>query len=317
MNELEQTIAEYKGIQIGKKRLKRVEEQLNKQYAKLFDLDFRLEREFNDVKRLTKLSLYNLFHTVLGDKEQQYEIEKQEYLTAIMHYTECKNVVEILEFEQKILIDKIKSETKIVAKITLLSKRDFTLIEKKYPGAAFDLKFMIKQQEDNINYLREVREANGIALKVQILFEEMIAHLRKARRVESWGYTYVEKREMKKVKSSSLDKAHKLSYKIKPLLDNLHTELNDVYKEKSLTTERTFPEFDFFNDIYYDRLISDWIFQGRILSTITHLFGTLETIKSLLSSLRIEIEMTEKQMNYIDKRREEIIFEYIKDDLKK
>ncbi len=316
MSSFENAIENYKGVQIAKKRLLRIENQLNKQYAKLFDLEFKLDKEFEDVKNLTKLSLYNLFYTVLGDKEQQYEIEKQEYLMAIMHYSECKNVIEILEFEQGILKEKINSEKESIDLLKAMTLHALGEIEKKYPGAAFDLKFLKNQSIDHLKYMREVREAYTVALKTQDLFEKLIDHLRKARRAETWGYTYEERKKMKKLKVSSLDAAQKAVHKAKPLLDSLHHELLDIYKFKSLYSSRNFPEFDFFNDIYYDRLISDWIFQERILSSITHIFGTLESIKSVVKSLKIEIDATQKQIDYVEKRQQTILFDYINDDLK-
>ena len=84
----------------------RIEEE-RKACAVLLDL---LNKEYEDIEALEKANVSRLFALVLKNQEEQMEIERQEYLHAAIKYREACKMLELLEFEQKVLEEKLLKE---------------------------------------------------------------------------------------------------------------------------------------------------------------------------------------------------------------
>lgn len=82
-------------------KAERVREDLQKrmreQEALVVKLEVELEMEQEDVEKLTKLSLINLFHTILRSKEEQLELERHQELIATLKLQEAKQSLKELK----------------------------------------------------------------------------------------------------------------------------------------------------------------------------------------------------------------------------
>ena len=83
------------------RRLEHIRKMVTVERERSANLKKRLASEERDLKRLDGLSLVNLFHTILGDKEDARQKERQEYLAARLSYDESCDTLKALEAELK------------------------------------------------------------------------------------------------------------------------------------------------------------------------------------------------------------------------
>ena len=82
---------------ILKREIDTLEDQLEKDEKKLYDLEKVLKKEKKDVDNLNKLSVSNIIATVLNNKENKLEKEEQEYLMVKLKYDELLASINILK----------------------------------------------------------------------------------------------------------------------------------------------------------------------------------------------------------------------------
>ena len=270
--DLENLLAEYQGIIHAKKHLSNLNQRLEEEQMNLDDLNLLVEKEYQDVRKLRNLSLTSLFHNLLGNKEEQYEIEKQEYLHAVLKYKECEKTVDLLSYEQLVLQGKVEREQVVYQQLTSLLTERNQLIQQKYTKLKNQILEIHEQVDNKIAFKQEVQEALSVCQKAAKIIQEMTTKVIKAQRSEEWGNTsFTNSGESQFSKFTYIDQAQQLSYKLKPLFQQLEDELEDVYKLKSIKRINKVAELKHFNVIYYDYLISDWIIRRQINSTLNYI----------------------------------------------
>ena len=91
---LEKIVGDYKSLQLSKKHLKYLHVKINIESRRLEDLKIILDEEHQDVLDLESKTIRGLFQNILGKNEEQYEIEKQEYLMAALQFNEARKIVD-------------------------------------------------------------------------------------------------------------------------------------------------------------------------------------------------------------------------------
>ena len=308
--DLEKLLADYQSIIHAKKHLANLKRRLEEEQKNLAELHFILEKEYRDVKKLENLSLTSLFHTFLGNKEEQYEIEKQEYLHAVLQYNECQKTVDLLSYEHDVLLEKVQREQPIYQQLTALLTERNQSIQQKYTRLQNQIIDIHEQIDKKIGYKQEVQEALSVNQKVAELIQEMITRVIKAKQSEDWGNPSLATSSGPQYsKLTYIDQAQQLSYKVRPLLQQLEEELEDVYKFKSIKRVSKVAELKHFNVIYYDYLISDWIIRKSIISTLNYIQGVRDTLQRIEQTLKAQLRTTEHDIDYLKKRKQEIILE--------
>lgn len=66
-------------------------------------------------------------------------------------------------------------------------------------------------------------------------------------------------------------------------------------------------EFKYFNDIYYDRLISDWITSGKIYNALNYLIGKKNSMQRMVDTLKNEQKKTEKKIEELNAQKQQLI----------
>lgn len=311
--DLEKLLADYQSIIHAKKHLSNLNQRLEEEEMYLEELHLILEKEYRDVRKLESLSLGSLFHTFLGKREEQYEIEKQEYLHAVLQYNEHKKTVDLLSYEQEVLQEKLQREQEVYQQLTsLLTKRN-QLIEQKYAGLKNQIIGIHKQIDEKIGYKQEVQEALSVGQNAAVLIQDMITLVVKTKHKKEWGNaSLIDPGNSEFRDYTYIDEAQQISYKVKPLFQQLEDELEDVYKFKSIKRINKVAELKHFNVIYYDYLISDWIIRKQINSTLNYLYGVRDTLQRIEQTLKAQERATEQSIEYLKKRKQEIILDAAK-----
>lgn len=309
---LEKIVGEYKSLQLSKKHLKTLEVNIDRELDRLEELKIILDKEHQDVLDLEPKTIRGLFQNILGRNEEQYEIEKQEYLMAALQFNEVKKVIDLLNFEKDILIGKLDKEEEVKSNFRKLIFKRNTLIAKEYPYLAQQLQSINEQLDSGFSFLRELTEAFIIAREIEKVVTEMVKYLEEARSLDNWGNDWIIINQVNYTRNLIIDKAVDLSCKAKKLLQELEEQLEDIYKYRSIKRISKFEEFQHFNDIYYDRLISDWIVKKKISSSINFLVGTNDSVERVISTLKNQINLTDRNLKYLKSRQKEVILESIK-----
>lgn len=282
---------------------------LNEAYRDLEKIANVLEKEHKDFEKLQKLSLKGLFYQVLGSKEEQIEMEKQEYLQASLHYDEVKKEVDLMEYEYKVLDEKIKKLQGIDAKAKyLMQKREEELIHGN-TEAGQKLLTILREMDHRQLRGKEVKEALELGHKVVRVLDEIIAYLQKARNWGNWD-VMGSKQYSSYAKHSNIDSARERIATAQNLLHQFGRELEDVYEDvNKLKFQLNIGSFARFADIFFDNLISDWVVQKRILNAIGSVKAVHDRVVRMIHSLQAQSETIQKELGQLEEQRSTIILQ--------
>jgi|GEM_PF-2475001 len=304
--QLEQLIGEYRSIILSKNHLAKLKKRIVRNEYDLKLLERIMQKEYEDVRSLEKLSIQSLFQRILGNKDERYEIEKQEYLQSVLKHREYAKTLDLMLYEQGVLEEKVANEEKVFNALNeLLVKRD-QVISSKYLSLRQILIQVNKEIDQKLAAQREIHEANIVGTKARTCLNDMIALLTKAHDLEAWGDNTSSASIQKQVESY-VEQSHENSIKLKVLLLELKDEMEDVYTSTSIRHYSLIDEFVHFHDIYYDRLVSDWIIRHKILSVVNYLKGVQDNLILVLESLKNLLHTQEKNIAELYQRREEVI----------
>lgn len=303
MNQLESLIAEWKSMELAKAHLEKVQTRIQTHRTRLDRLRFTLDKEYRDVERLEKRSLGGVFRLILGNDESKYELEKQEYLHAFLQYKECKDVLELLQFEAGVLQQKLLRADDIKKALGTLLTEQTILIKQTYPELFDEINAIHTTLNEQVAYKRELYEAVLVAIRTKNELYEMSIDLKDARSGGQWGVFYHERKENRRQKNQRIDQAQRHAAKVKVLLAELEEELNDVYQYKKIRRYNTFDTFQHFNDIYYDSLISDWIVREKIEKSLHWVNGTMDAVVQVIHTLKAQQEVVQKSVAYLKEKK--------------
>ncbi len=299
--QIEQLIGEYRSLILAKKHLTKLKERIASTEYDLKLLERVKIKEYQDVRALETLSVSSLFQRILGNKEEQYEIEKQEYLQAVLKYKEYAKTLELMVYEQEVLEGKVAKEEKTFELLNeMLLQRDVE-ISAKYLHLRNRLIQIHKEIDATIGAQREVHEANIVAAKALVRLDEMIELHEKAYDLEAWGQR-VEAPHVPYKVEKYVNEAHEISMQLKLTLLELKDEMDDVFSDSPFKIYSPIQEFMHFHDIYYDRLLSDWVIQQRLVSVLNYLKGLKDNLSLILKTLK---SLSDTHAKKLDKLRQE------------
>ena len=282
-----------------------IDSKLEEAYAQLKILDKQLDEELKDIQRLESLGVRSMFHKVLGDKEEQIEKERQEYLEASLKFKEYKHTVELLEYEKSLLAKKI-DQVPIVEKelIRLKGLREKEILRSQDPQLRESLMDIIDRHDLFVILNKDIKEALEEGEKTEKLLKVVQSYLKKAR---DWGRVRTDKRQRgNSSKSRAIDQAMNNLTKAQLQLNLFDKELRDLGKS-NLSLRIKSNQFNKFTDFFFDNLISDWIVQQKIKSTIGSVEAVQDQVRRICMSLQKEEEACKLKIENLEKEREAIL----------
>ena len=241
-----------------------------------------LRKEEADVNKLQSMSVRAVFHYFLKNKEEQLEIEHQEYVLAALRYNECVDSIALLEYEVAVLERLISQQPELEQRQKELLVKKELAVRDAYPEVATSLNNLDYKIARRRMELKEIDEAlkAGTRAKAKLLEVNKLIE-----RVEGWGqWGYMSDYS----KSSFVDRARKIAVETNHALMRFESELKDVYKNLDVSDDLTLDAFDHFLSIFYDNMITDWIVQSNLRHTQNSLNATSAKAERLLESLKHE-----------------------------
>lgn len=266
--------------------LKNTKQSLNSETLKLEDLKSQLDKEALDVKKLEGLTITALFHSILRDKEEQLNKEKQELLLAKLKYDECNSSVtsleELIAKYEASLKEYSNSQDEYDALIEEKKKLIFNINDK----AKLQLIHITEELADIKCNIKELNEALSAGNAVHSKLQDVISSLESA---ESWGTWDMFGGGLFATasKHSKIDEANNHAFVAQNLINKFQTELKDV----SIGTDimLNIDGFNTFADYFFDGLISDWVVQSQIEESLQNVVDVSNNIQVIINRLKVSL----------------------------
>jgi hypothetical protein len=275
--------------QISKLRTIETHYQATKNELKLAELEFEkleenLNEEYADIESLEKLTLKGVFHSILGNKEKQLEIARQEYLTATLKYKAAKTTIQTLQFELKILKRKTQLLQDLEAELIGLHKIRENELKVEPSPQGESLRHILLEIDDQITYsnsLDLVKNSGKLALKKLSM---AVLALQEAKNWGDWDMMSKRQKIGDYVKHSAIDDAKQFAFDAKRALLVFERELQEINMQLN-TKQLEIGSLSSFLDVFFDNLITDWIFQQKIKKTLINLNEVIEDVKKSINAI--------------------------------
>ena len=281
-----------------------VETELQDKSARFASLSLQLDKEKVDVEKLEHMSLTTLFYSVLGNREQQLEKERQELLSAQLAYQQTKHQVKFLEQERISLMQQLAGLADIESEYEILLSEKEHLLRQSNQIVANEL-IELSEQIANLNSeVKEITEAITAGNSVISGLEQIIESLESAKNWGTWdmlGGGFV----ATAIKHSEVDEARNGINDVQAKMSQLTRELADV--RKGIELQIDFTEFESFADFFLDGLIFDWIVQSKIVDSLEQSKKAKDIVAQAVKELEGLIEIAQNKNSDLKEKRVLII----------
>lgn len=288
------------------RHLDQLDRQLQEEYKILERLGKVLEKENKDYEALQGLSLKGLFHKVLGSQEEQVEKEKQEYLKTALEYDEASKTVDLMEYERKVLQEKVDGLQGMEQKIEqLLQQREQELILK---GGAKGRQLLRLAEELDAQYRldNELGEALKIGEDVLQLLFQMHTYFQEGNKLANDRAPGLRFNSF--VDQSTISKAHRLIPEVRMLLLKFEEEFLDVFtKADTLDLSFKVRPLKRFGFISVNTIFSDWAVLELTRKSMAAVRSTHKRVKTMNAKLWARRRSVEAAINQLDTKREKLL----------
>ncbi|MDR6551220.1 hypothetical protein [Paenibacillus qinlingensis] len=263
-------------------------------------LELQLESEQKDVEQLTRLSLANLFHTILRSKSEQLELERQEALAAALQLEAAKQ--QLRDAQQSLIqvgddlanFQRAEDDYK-----RLLAAKESTILNT--PSLSRELESMDDEIDDQKLLVKELQEALTVGKLVLASLTDASNSLEKAENWGKWDLWGGGGMISTHAKHSHVDDAKRFIHQANHQLLNFRDELTDLNRSFHISIDIS--DTLKMADYWFDGLIADWIVQGRIQNSQSQTLSSLNKIRPLVAQLQKEHSSAEATLSGLISRR--------------
>ncbi|WP_436242561.1 hypothetical protein [Paenibacillus sp. LjRoot56] len=304
---LQLRVAKERMFRLHKAERKR-EDLLNRVYEQerlIGRLELQLESEQADVERLTRLSLTNLFHTILRSKSEQLEMERQQVLTAALQLDTAKQA--LLDAQNALI--QVGDDLANYQRAADDYKKLMAVKEEALLNAPL-LSRELERMDDNIDdqklLVKELQEALTAGKLVLASLTDASNSLEKAENWGKWDLWGGGGMISTHAKHSHVDDAKRFIHQANHQILNFRDELTDL--NRSFHIEIDISDTLKMADYWFDGLIADWIVQGRITISQSQTLSAMNKIRPVVSQLQKEFSTADatladlimKRINWIE-----------------
>ncbi|CAM3541598.1 hypothetical protein [Marinicrinis lubricantis] len=281
-------------------RRESLQKRLREQERVVMRLELELESEQADVEKLMRLSLTNLFHTILRSKDEQLELERQQALAAALKLQEAKQELEDLNDDLKSIGDDLLNYRNAEHEYSeWLAEKEAYL--RSAPASNNLLLDMDEQIADHAVMLKELAEAVSAGKRVMASLEDASASLEKAENWGNWDMWGGGGMISTHLKHNHIDDAKQYIHNANHLLQSFQDELEDLKRSFHIQVE--IDGLLKMADYWFDGLITDWVVQGRIKNAQEQVLEALDQIRTVVLKLQAEHTSTESALQGLKSKR--------------
>lgn len=293
LSEVKEKIRENQRLSL---RLKELKKELENERKKQIDLKHVLDKEYKDVKKLESLSIGGLIYTLIGQKEEKIEKEKEEYILAKVRYDEESTVVSSLEIDIKQIEDRLKSFEGLEERYDSIIKKKEENILINQPENRIKLKKIEEKILDCKADIKELKEAIYAGYSLLEVIRKLVNSLESA---ANWGTLDMIGGGMLStaIKHSHIDEAKSHSYEVKEYMKRFQRELKDVDRELNLDV--SIGSFATFADYFFDGFFVDWYVQSSIREALNNAVSLTRSVESIVNRLGEEKVNSEEKITQL------------------
>ncbi|MBM7568261.1 hypothetical protein [Paenibacillus sacheonensis] len=287
-------LAEAKERKHRMERAQRRQEQLRSRIREnerlIFELELKLQSEQEDVDKLTRMSLANLFHTLLRSKDEQLELERQEALAAALKLQEARDAEERMKGEVISLGDELTACGSADRDYERLLREKEELLRHS-SAYANELAAMDADIADKSLLAKEIREALSAGRSVLLSLEDASNSLEKAENWGNWDLWGGGGMISTHMKHEHVDDAKRSIGSVNHMMRTFRDELADL--ERNVDIHVDISGMLKFGDYWFDGLITDWVVQKRINNAQDQTLDALHQVRTIVNRLQSEYTSAE------------------------
>ncbi len=277
-----------------KSHLKVVNQTLSEHYQVLSNLSDLVKQGEKGIDQLENRTLTSMFRNILGDKEKQLDIKRQEYLEASLKYNESRNATELLEYEKDILEKKLLELPALNKELNKLKRdREKEIMRLGSSTLKNQMNGVIKSLENNILHRNEYSQALDAAKKSLSELNYILHHLKKAQDWGQWDMMQNRGSSGKYAKYQAIDRAKSHVPTAQHRINIFRQEIMDVGISGDQMTINL-DQLKSFSNVFFDNIISDWLVQQKIVNSLksVHVIrNSIQDIKGYLTKKYNELQL--------------------------
>lgn len=310
---LKKELEAYRSMVKARSYLLNLEKRIWEERKNLQQLQLDMDRELQDYEAAEKLRLQDLFlKASVRDAAREKELE--EYYRAAVKYKESREAIELLEFEQKVLQEKLKKEAVIRRRLDqLVAKHESDILE-AFPHLGIQFQDTALTAVEVQRIKRETHEAQTLAYKISRQLEQIRSYLEHVHDNETWG-NFENAVPSRPVSSRSpLAKVFTLVEEVKPWFRDMKEALEEINQSQVYSSWSGPGYFNCFTVIERDRKHSDFIPKSRLKDAIGCLDRHLAWLRELGDNLNRQLIKISGQKDKSRERRLELIMRRLLDE---
>lgn len=268
------------------------EELFNKKSLKQ-DLKEILHKERRDVEKLENWGISSIFSTLLGNKEEKLDKEREEYLLAKLKYEDITD--KIIKLENELLkIQGLLLKNKDIDKSykELIDVKE-KLIIKSGGRLGIQLQDQLKIIDQIKADIKEINEAIKAGEGALNTLERVKDKLQSA---QNWGvWDILGGGLISNIgKHSAIDDANDIAEDVHDHLESFKKELADVNEFTDIQVNLS--SFATFADFFLDGIFADWFVQSKINKSLDNVNKTMEAIEEIVKDLDRNIRVLQDNL---------------------
>ena len=288
--------------------LKNIEKIIAQKEQLLSQLEKQVQEEERDIQKLESLNLYSIFQTILGDKEEQLEKERQEFLQAILQHKGCLKSLEALKADREKVSRSISGQFSVKSKLNkLLKEKERIILHQKKPAFKKVLKYAERLSGHEAKK-GEIRQCINVGNSIQ----NTLAKIREDfETLDNWHGGLDYKIGMRG--RSQVRRIEKNIYKTNNQIELFREELLDLNDHFAIDYEYLIQSISDFLRQLIDTLITDWVIQKQLTNSMNLLSRIFDKISLMRSMLDLEIKKTEEYIRLDKEEQQETIIKILRE----
>lgn len=305
--QLQESIRELEQIRKVKAHTAELQVRLAEEEKALEVMSSMLAKEQRDVELLEKEGLTAMFRKFIGDREEKLEKEREEYLRAALRYNDLYKSVELIRFELDLLLKKEQNLEVVERRVEALMRDRGKELLDLGEQAGKDLKGLY-QQVDRLNAydveMGEALQAGMKALEHLQQTEHLLQVARERGQHDMWGGRRLGSGHLK---HNAIDQARQSAQHARHALIHFVRELRDIYRDREYHFEFRIEDFGRFMDVFFDNLITDFLVQQKISTSLNSVSTTRQQVGAVIYDLDQERQEIVHKLQALEEEQKRII----------
>ncbi|MEL6638671.1 MAG: hypothetical protein AAFW73_12065 [Bacteroidota bacterium] len=286
--------------------LRNLEADIQDQEGLIFRLERQLREEERDVQQLESLNWHSLFQTILGQRAQQMEKERQEYLQAVIRLRGAKEGLQALREDHALVERMISGKFALERQMAKLIQDKRRIIDAQHDPAyqeVYDLDERLAGHRIKIEEIRQAIKEGEKVKNLQLKIRKDLEDLERWGGGQRYHTDYQGKSKVKRIEQNS--------YRAQSAINRFHEELKDLHDHFAVDYQHQVESIQDFLRRFTDCLITDWVIPRKVQHSLNLVSNILDKVKRISEMLRLEIGKTEGFIQIEEQDRKDLILRII------